>query len=192
MALTFSAGLAPGASAPDFSLQDVSGHTYRLADFDEASVLVVVFTCNHCPYAKAYERRLVGLQRDYAERGVQLVAINPNVCTHPEDGLAQMRERAASQGFNFPYLADETQAVSRAYDARCTPDVMVFDRARQFVCNSRIDDAWDAPERVSQQDLRQILEALLSAESDRAKAALPATITPSKGCSIKWLKDAGV
>lgn len=191
MALTFSKGLTPGASAPDFSLADVSGHTYRLGDFQDATVLVMVFTCNHCPYAKAYERRLVDLQRDYAERGVQLVAVNPNVRTHPEDGVDQMRERAATRGFNFPYLADETQMVAQAYDARCTPDVMVFDRARKYVCNTRIDDAWDAPERVQKQDLREILDALLDASSKRADVTLPQPITPSKGCSIKWLKDVG-
>jgi peroxiredoxin len=120
--------MSQGTAAPPFSLPATDGETYSLASFANADVLVVVFTCNHCPYAIAAEDRLVELQRDYATRGVRLVAINPNDSEgYPADSFDNMVVRAEAKGFNFPYLHDEPQAVARAYDAACTPDVFVFD-----------------------------------------------------------------
>ncbi len=182
MALTYSANLLPpGTPAPPFSLPGVDGKTWSLQDFDDARVLVVVFTCNHCPYAQASEQRLIELQRDYAERGVRLVAINPNDASrYPDDDFEHMKRRAADRGFNFPYLRDESQQVARAYRAACTPDIYVFDAARRLVCQSRLDDDWQHPERVTRRDLRLILDALLE------ERELPFEPVPSMGCSIKW------
>jgi peroxiredoxin len=179
--VAYSKGMAVGTKAPAFSLPATDGRTYSLGSFDEAQVLVVVFTCNHCPYAKAVEDRLVQLQHDYQERGVRLVAINPNDdAAYPDDSFEAMKTRARQKGFNFPYLRDESQGVARAYDAACTPDIFVFDRARKLVYNGRFDDNWQVPSKVSRQDLRVAIDATLAG---RAPGFDP---VPSMGCSIKW------
>lgn len=178
----YSNGMPVGTPAPAFSLPATDGKTYALEDFAAAKALVVVFTCNHCPYAIASEARLVKLQRELGPRGVQLVAINSNdASSHPEDGFDRMVVRAKERGFVFPYLRDESQEVARAYDAACTPDVFVFGPDRTLVYNGRIDDDWKDESRVSRHDLREVLEAVLA---DRAPS-LP-EVVPSMGCSIKW------
>ena len=127
-----------GAAAPDFELPGVDGRTYRLADFAAAEVLAVVFTCNHCPTAQAYEERLVKLHADYKDRGVALVAISPNDAkavrldelgyTDVGDSLEDMKIRAKDAGFEFPYLYDgDNQKVSAAYGVLATPHVFIFD-----------------------------------------------------------------
>ena len=122
MALAYSKGMALGTPAPPFSLAGIDGQTHSLESFADSEVLVVVFTCNHCPYAKAVESRLGELQRDYQDRGVALVAINPNdAVAYPDDSMEAMKVRAEQRGFNFPYLRDDSQEVARAYDAACTP-----------------------------------------------------------------------
>ena len=129
MPVMHSNGMPLGTVAPPFSLPGVDGETYSLDSFSDAELLVVVFTCNHCPYAIACEDRLVAIQSDYGDKGVRLVAINPNDAEkYPDDSFDKMKERAAAKDFNFPYLRDESQEVARAYDAACTPDVFVFDR----------------------------------------------------------------
>jgi peroxiredoxin len=181
MALTYSNGMAVGTAAPPFSLTGVDGKIHSLDSFADASALVVVFTCNHCPYAKALENRLMQLVRDYAARSVHLVAINPNdEKAYPEDSFDRMVERARDKGFNFPYLRDATQRVARDYDAACTPDNFVFDRARKLVYNGRFDDNWKAPDQVQRKDLRRALDALLEGRS------IDFEPVPSMGCSIKW------
>ncbi|HTA16578.1 MAG TPA: thioredoxin family protein, partial [bacterium] len=101
-----------GSQAPDFSLPGTDGKTWSLASFKDAKALCVVFSCNHCPYVKAYEGRFVGLQKDLGPGGFQMVAINSNdAVSHPEDGFEAMQARAREKGFNFPYLRDESQAV---------------------------------------------------------------------------------
>jgi len=182
MALEYSKGMPVGTPAPPFSLPATDGRTYSLDDLADAEALVVVFTCNHCPYAKAVEDRLVALQRDYTDRGVQLVAINPNdATTHPEDSFERMVERAEAKGFSFPYLRDESQEVARAYDAACTPDIFVFGPDRKLVYNGRLDDSWQDPEKVTRRDLRRVLDATLEGRPHD----LP-EVVPSMGCSIKW------
>lgn len=181
MALAYSNGMAVGTTAPDFSLPGVDGATYSLASFADAALLVVVFTCNHCPYAKAVEDRLTELQRDYLGRGVRLCAINPNDGrAYPDDSFASMVVRAKQKGFNFPYLHDASQGVARAYDAACTPDIFVFDAERKLVYNGRFDDNWQNPSQVQRQDLRLVLDAALAGK----KIAFEPV--PSMGCSIKW------
>ncbi|QQR90093.1 MAG: thioredoxin family protein [Myxococcales bacterium] len=181
MALAYSNGMAIGTSAPDFSLPGVDGKTYTLGSFDDAKILVVVFTCNHCPYAKACEDRLIVLQHDYLEKGVRLVAINPNDAErYPDDSFAAMKERAQEKHYPFPYLQDESQEVARAYDAACTPDIFVFDAERKLQYNGRLDDNWQEPHKVERSDLRLLLDSLLNGKT------IDFEPVHSMGCSIKW------
>lgn len=176
-----SKGMALGTKAPPLSLPGVDGRTWSLDDFADAKVLVVVFTCNHCPYAQAAEDRLIAIQRDYADRGVRIVAINPNDAErYPEDSFEAMQERAQRKGYNFPYLYDASQEVARAYDAACTPDIFVFDADRRLTYNGRLDDNWRDPSAVTRHDLRAAIEATL------AGRPIDFEVVPSMGCSIKW------
>jgi peroxiredoxin len=179
--VAYSKGMPVGMPAPAFDLPGVDGKRHSLDSFRDAKALVVVFTCNHCPYAKAVEERLVALQRDYAPRGVRLCAINPNDdAKYPDDAFEPMVARARERGFNFPYLRDETQSVARAYDAACTPDIFVFDAARALRYNGRFDDNWQDPAKVTRQDLRLALDRVLAGEP------IAFDPVPSMGCSIKW------
>lgn len=170
-----------GASAPGFDLQGTDGKRHSLQSFHEP-VLVVVFTCNHCPYAVAYEDRLVAMQRDYAARGVRFVAINSNDDkSHPEDSFPRMVERAKQKGFNFPYVRDADQKVVEAYGAVCTPHVFAFDSERRLRYRGRIDDSKD-PEQVKRGDLRDALDDLVAGRPVRVPDTRPF------GCSIKWME----
>ena len=181
MALTYSNGLPLGSPLPAFSLPATDGSTVSSASFDGAEILVVVFTCNHCPYAIACEDRLIALQHDFASRGVQFVLISSNDAErYPEDSFENMRLRAEEKRYPFPSLYDETQEIARACDAACTPDVFVFDRERSLRYNGRIDDNWQEPDRVTREDLRTVLEDLL------AGRGISIDPVPSMGCSIKW------
>lgn len=181
MPLMYSNGMPIGKQAPSFELPAIDGKTYTLESFKDASALVVVFTCNHCPYAIAAEDRLIAIQRDYQDKGVQLVAINPNDAdNYPDDSFDNMKKRAASKSFNFPYLYDETQLIARAYDAACTPDLFVFDEKRTLRYNGRIDDNWQEPQRVTREDLRSAIDATL------AGTPVDFDVVPAMGCSIKW------
>ena len=170
-----------GDPAPAFSLPGTDGRTHSLDGLSDKPVLVFVFSCNHCPYVQAYEDRLVAIQRDYAERGVQLVAINSNDDVHyPEDSFEQMVARAGARRFNFLYLRDASQATARAYGATHTPQLFVFDRDRRLRYTGKIDDNWQNPKAVTRRYLREVLDALLDG---RAPAE---TQTHAIGCTIKW------
>ncbi|MBI4570154.1 MAG: thioredoxin family protein [Planctomycetes bacterium] len=174
--------LSPGSPAPDFDLPGVSGANTSLASLRRARLKVVVFSCNHCPYAQAYEERLVALQRDYQPKGVALVAINPNnEQTHPADSLAKMKERAAARGFNFPYLRDATQRAAIAFGAEFTPEVFVLDDRNVVRYVGGIDDNWEKPGAVRRHFLREALDALLAGQEPVA------AVTTAVGCTIKWL-----
>ncbi len=173
--------LAIGEKAPEFrELLGTDGNRYSLNSFDGKKILVIIFSCNHCPYVVAYEDRMIALQRDYGPKGVQVVAINSNDATaYPEDSYPKMVERAREKGFNFPYLRDEDQKVVSAYGAVCTPHVFVFDGERKLRYRGRIDDS-KVPMNVSTHDLRNALDDLL------AERALRRPETKPFGCSIKW------
>ncbi|MFH1920260.1 MAG: redoxin domain-containing protein [Planctomycetota bacterium] len=184
------ATLEIGQAAPDFCLPGVDGKEHCLKDFSEAPVLVLVFTCNHCPTAQAYEGRIKKLAEDYADRGVAVVAISPNDplalrldelgYTDVSDSLEDMKIRAKSESFNFPYLYDgDAQEVSRAYGPVATPHVFVFDAARKLRYAGRIDDS-AKPEGVTSRDTRNAVDALL------AKRPVPVEKTRTVGCSVKW------
>ena len=182
--------LGIGDTAPDFSLPGVDGRRYRLADFDRAETLVIVFTCNHCPTAQAYEERIKKLAADYRNKGVVLVAISPNDpkavrldelgYSDMGDSFEDMKIRAKDMEYNFPYLYDgQDQKVSMSYGPVCTPHVFVFDRQRKLRYEGGIDDA-EKPGLVKSQDARNAIEALLKGRK------VPAERTRTIGCSIKW------
>ena len=184
MALMYSKGMSVGTRIPPFRLPGVDGHTYAHTSFDDAAILVVIFTCNHCPYAIACEDRLIVLQHEFSDRGVQFVLINPNDAeNYPADSFDNMVVRSEEKNFPFPYLYDETQDVARAYDAACTPDIFVFDQERTLRYNGRLDDNWQEPDRVTSQDLRTVLVDLTAGRD------LSIEVIPSMGCSIKWKPD---
>lgn len=173
--------LKPGAPAPDFSLPGTDGKTHSLASFKDKPVLVVCFSCNHCPYVQAAEDRMIAFQRDFGPRGVQLVCINPNDDTvYPEDSFEGMKQRAKARGFNFAYLRDESQAVARAYGAQCTPEFFVFGKDRKLVYHGRIDDGYKEAAKAGKHDLREAAEAALVGK------AVAEPVTMAMGCSIKW------
>lgn len=173
--------LAIGDQAPDFELPGVDGRNYTLADFADTPVLAVIWSCNHCPYVVAYEDRMVQLQRDYADNGVQFVAVNSNdERRYPEDDFDHMVERARSRDFNFPYLRDEAQTAAEAYGPAVTPEVFLFNVDRELVYRGRIDDNPDNAAAVKKHDLREALDALLAGE------AIPTPQTDAVGCSVKW------
>ncbi len=173
--------LAIGANAAPFSLIGVDDQMHSLADHVDKAALVVIFSCNHCPYVRAWEDRMIALQADYAARGVQFLVISANDPTkYPDDDFPSMKQRAAEKGFNFPYLFDETQAVARAYGATRTPEVFVFDSNRTLRYHGAIDDNHENPAAVTRHYLREALDAVLSGTQ-------PATTqTPPVGCTIKW------
>lgn len=172
-----------GDEAPEFALPGVDGRTYSLGSFAGKAVLVVVFSCNHCPYVQAYEDRLVAIQRDYEGQGLQLVAINSNDdVDYPEDSFEQMIARAEARGFNFPYLRDASQQIARVYGATHTPQLFVFDRPRRLRYQGKIDDNWQQPQKVTRRYLREAVEALLQGR----QPAEPAT--HAIGCTIKWAR----
>lgn len=172
--------LALGARAPDFDLPAVDGKRYSLTSFADKHALVVMFSCNHCPYVKDFEGRMVSIQRDYAAKGVQLVAINSNdEKAYPEDSFDAMVKRAKEKGFNFPYLRDQSQKIVEAYGGVCTPHVFAFDSGRVLRYRGRIDDSRD-PSKVTSHDLRNALDDLLRGVAVRVPDTKPF------GCSIKW------
>jgi thiol-disulfide isomerase/thioredoxin len=179
-----------GASAPDFNLPAIDGKNYRLADFAKADILVIIFTCNHCPTAQAYESRIMKLAADYKDKGVVIVAISPNDPNAVRldelgysdlgDTLEDMKIRAEYKKFNFPYLYDgRTQKVSRLYGPVSTPHVFIFDKARKLRYVGRIDDS-ENPKNITTHDTRNAIGALLAGKD------VPVSKTRTFGCSIKW------
>ena len=182
--MTLTDTLRTGGQAPSFNLPGVDGRTYRLeACLEGRRAVAVMFICNHCPYVQAYLERINAIQREYGERGVQLLAINSNDTTdYPEDGFEQMVPWARERGLGVPYLRDETQEVARVYGATHTPHVFLVDDTRQLRYSGRIDDNWQEARRVRSHDLRQAIEALL------AGVAVAQPQTDVIGCTIKWRK----
>ena len=169
--------------APDFSLKGTDGKTYSLASFKDAKALVVVFSCNHCPYVKAYEDRMVAIQRDYQAKGVRFAVINSNDDkNYPEDSFEKMVSRAKEKGFNFPYLRDDSQNVARAYGATHTPHLFVFGPDRHLAYTGKIDDNWENPSAVKQHFLRSALDAIVAGRKPDPSE------THAIGCTIKWKK----
>src|SRR5229473_1502044 len=182
--------LAIGSPAPNFSLPGVDGKTHSLEDYASSPILVVVFTCNHCPIAQMYERRIQQLALDYREKGVAVVAIQPNDpkairideldSSDIRESLEEINIRVEYKHLTYPYLYDgETQEVTRAYGPQATPHVFVFDQTRHLRYEGRVDNSYRT-ELVKTQDARNAIEALLSHRE------VPIEHTGVFGCSTKW------
>jgi peroxiredoxin len=179
-----------GSPAPDFALPGTDGSIHRLSDYASSPILVVVFTCNHCPIAQMYEQRIERLAADYKDRGVTVVAIQPNDpkalrideldCSDTSDSLEEMKIRVQYKHLTYPYLYDgDTQQVARAYGPQATPHVFIFDETRHLRYEGRIDDSYRI-ELVKKQDARNAIDALL------AHKEVAITHTGAMGCSTKW------
>jgi len=170
-----------GDKAPDFTLPGVDGQTHILHNYADKNTLVIIFSCNHCPYVQAWEDRIINIQSNYASHSVQLIAISANDTTeYPADSFSEMIKRSGEKGFNFPYLYDESQNVAKAYGAERTPEVFVFDNTRKLAYHGTIDDNYEDPASVKEQYLRDALDAMIS----NATPSVPET--PPIGCTIKW------
>jgi peroxiredoxin len=183
MALTESTMLELGTIAPDFALTDaVTGKTVRRDDFRGKEAMLVLFICAHCPYVKHIEKSLGKLGADYAGKPLAIVAISSNdVNTHPADSPAGMKQQAKDNGFIFPYLYDESQAVAHAYKAACTPDPYLFDSDFKLVYRGQYDDSRPGNGvPVTGKDLRAAIDAVLTGKP------APTEQKPSIGCNIKW------
>ena len=167
-------------TAPQFDLEGVDGQQHSLADYDDADVLVLVQSCNHCPYVQAWEDRMSEIQRDYGDRGVRLVALNSNDAdAYPEDSFEEMQARASRRGFTFDYLYDSSQEVARALDAERTPEVFLFDSDRRLRYHGAIDDSRNE-HAVTQHYLRDALDAVLAGGEPPVAETMPV------GCTVKW------
>jgi peroxiredoxin len=183
--------LAIGSKAPDFKLPGTDGKMYSLSSFAKAKILVIVFTCNHCPTAQAYEDRIIQLAQDYKSKGVELVAISPNDplavrldelgYSDMGDTFEEMKLRSAHKKYNFPYLYDgATQSVAKAYGPVATPHVFIFDKERKLRYQGRIDNMEKPSKTPDHKDTRAALDQLLADQ----KVTTPTTKV--FGCSVKW------
>lgn len=169
-----------GDGIPYFELGGVDDEIYTPESFT-GRVLVMIFTCNHCPYAQAYEDRLIRLQKYFSVQGVDFVAINSNDdSSYPEDSFLKMKERAKKKGFPYPYLRDKDQVIAQKFGAEVTPEAFVFDRNNTLQYHGRIDDNWRNPEGVEDNTLKNAISDLLSGATPKVQKA------PTLGCSIKW------
>lgn len=170
-----------GTACPHFELTDPRG--FRMSDQDAVGKpLLVMFICNHCPFVKHIRHELADIGRTYIPRGVAIAAVSSNdPANFPADAPDQMAKEACDAGYLFPYLFDETQEVARRFDAQCTPDIYLFDRAHRLVYRGQLDDSRPKSEiPVTGRDLRRALDELLSGGE-------PLEIqVPSVGCGIKW------
>ena len=169
-----------GTRAPAFTLPDPDGTLHSLRE--RAPATLVMFICNHCPFVKHIRVELARIGSDYSPRGVAIYAINSNdVEKQPGDHPRHMKEEAATWGYNFPYLFDESQEVAKSYRAACTPDFFLFDAGQDLVYRGQLDDSRPSNNLpVDGHDLRAALEAVLTSETPSAEQK------PSIGCSIKW------
>jgi len=180
-----------GSSAPEFALPGVDGKTYSLDNFKQAKILAIIFTCNHCPTAQAYEERIIQMVKDYTPKDVAFVAISPNDPLSVRldelgysdlgDSLEDMKIRAKDKKYNFPYLYDgETQVISKKYGPTATPHIFLFDKERKLKYRGRIDNNERDPKKVTVRNAKIALDAMLSGKPVDQETSKP------MGCSIKW------
>jgi peroxiredoxin len=170
-----------GSVVSDFNLPAVEGNNYSLTSFKDCAALVIVFSCNHCPYVQAYENRIIHLQNEYKDKRVSVAAINSNdITNYPDDSFDHMVKRAGQKGFNFPYLRDEDQSAATAFGATHTPEVFLFNKERKLVYHGKIDDNWQEPDKVRNAYLKNAIEETLEGK----EVSVPETY--SIGCTIKW------
>ena len=176
-------GYKVGDEAAAFKLKNVDGKMVNLYQYPDAEGFVVIFTCNHCPYARAYEDRIIAIDKEYKPKGFPVIAINPNDATiQPDDSYEMMQERAREKGFTFPYLYDESQTVVNTYGATRTPHVYVLTKKGEKLYVryiGAIDNNYQDPEQVTEKYLVNALEALLAGKDPAV------TFTKAIGCTIK-------
>lgn len=181
MALTYTPTLDQSFHCPDFSLPGVDGKTYYRSDFENTAALLVLFICNHCPYVKAIEDRLIKLGEFMKSNHLSMVAICSNDAdNYPEDSFEKLKARWIEKKYPFPYLYDESQSTAKAFGAVCTPDFFLFDQKLQLTYRGRLDDSWKDPSQVKSEDLKLAIQAQL-----KNLPINPAQV-PSMGCNIKW------
>src|SRR3990167_992913 len=160
--------LKAGEKAPNFELKGVDGKTYSLSNFKNAKALLIIFMCNHCPYVKAKQKAIIGLQNKYKNRGLVVVGINSNESeNYPEDSFKGMIETAKEKGYNFVYLHDETQEVGKAYGASCTPDPFLFDAKQKLVYHGRFDNALEPEQDATEFDMDEAIAAVLAGKKPK-------------------------
>lgn len=166
---------------PEFNLPGTDGNMYSSDSFSNKEILIVIFSCNHCPYVQAYEQRIIELQNEFNENSVQIVAISSNdAVKYSEDSFDEMKKRAVEKEFNFPYLYDEDQKIAKLFGATHTPQVFLFNNERQLKYEGKIDDNWQEPEKVQNKYLRDAIIEVLEGKD----VSVPETF--SIGCTIKW------
>lgn len=169
------------SSMPEFNLPGVDDKIYSQNSFSDKRILIIIFSCNHCPYVQAYEDRIISLQAEFKNKEVQIVAINSNDdIKYPDDSFAEMKKRAEYKKFNFPYLRDETQEIAKLFGATHTPQIFLFDEKRKLRYEGKIDDNWQEPEKVKSKYLRDAIVEVLEGND----VSVPETF--SIGCTIKW------
>lgn len=179
-------GYHVGDNVADFKLKNIDGKNVALADYKTAKGFIIIFTCNHCPFAKAYEDRIVALDKKYASLGYPVIAINPNdAVQYPDDDFKSMQVRAKQKGFTFPYLHDESQVVAKQFGALKTPHIYIVqkeDKNLNIKYIGAIDDNSDDASAVKEKYVENAVDALLKGQ------AVAVTETKAIGCGIKWKK----
>lgn len=170
-----------GTKMPKFRLPDPDGKFYSSDELYGPKGLLVIFTCNHCPYARAVWPRTIAIAEYAKPLGINTVGINPNIHPdYPEDRPEVMKEKIKEWGIPFPYLVDESQQVAASFKAQCTPDVYLFNANQELVYHGRVDDNWQDPSKVTREELKEAVTALAKGLPISEKQY------PSLGCSIKW------
>ncbi len=175
-----------GKPAPDFSLPGTDGRNWSPKDMADAKVLIINFTCNHCPYVTGSQQRVDALFAEYAPKGVAMIAINSNeTIDHPDDAFGPMVERAAALKLAYPFVRDDSQDVARAYGALRTPHFYVFDSERKLRYTGRMDNSPRDASKATTHELRDALDDLLAGRAVRTPLTNPI------GCNVKWLHKEG-
>ncbi|MEQ9468877.1 MAG: thioredoxin family protein [Ekhidna sp.] len=179
------AGYGVGDYAADFKLPNIDGKMVSMSDYSSAKGFIIVFTCNTCPYAKAYESRIMDLDKKYAGKGFPVIAINPNdISQQPGDSMEEMKKRSGNKGYSFPYLRDDSQEVAKAFGATKTPHVYVLNKEAagkykvEFI--GAIDDSPNDPSDVSETYVEDAIDAVMAGKSPAV------TEKRAIGCTIKW------
>ena len=184
----FAGGYKIGDTVRDFSLKNVDGKMVSMKDMKNAQGFIIVFTCNHCPFSKAYEQRLVELDKKYSSKNYPVIAINPNdVNIAPDDSYDNMIKNAAEKGFTFPYLYDESQEIASSYGATRTPHVYILQKKdNKFIVKyiGAIDNNTEEADKADKKYVEEAVDALIS------QKVVPTPETKAIGCTIKWRKSA--
>jgi peroxiredoxin len=174
-------GYEVGDKARDFSLKNVDGEMVSMDSYEDVKGFMIIFTCNSCPYSVAYEDRIIELHEKYANKGVPVIAINPNDAEKsPKDSFAKMIERAKDKSFPFPYVYDETQEITKTYGATNTPHVYVLDADRTVKYIGAIDNNTKSAEDADKKYVEDAVDAILMGTE------VPEKKTKAIGCTIKW------